>query len=356
LLWFLPRLPLLGSTFTPYESLALVLGIADSIVAAFALAFLSFNYRNAEPLGRRRLKWIMVGLYAGGLPLMAIPIFSFLSPDRFEFVLISAIAGIATAAVPLSFVISIVRYNLFDVDKLLGGAASHMIFLVILAVVGEAVIEPFGTTVATSAGLDADTGQLVFVGGFAALLYPAQRRWRHIIDRLFFSDAQSLEAGVEDLLASISQEPDRERTFQHLGASLASLFEPTTCVIYASDGQIFSPVFESPAASAPELSDIEELKAALDVRLRPVSLDKRGGGGLTFAGGEEADAAFTRLDTAVLLPLRPNGEANVFVSLGVKCSFDVYTTTDLALLASIAHAASVALACFPSAESDSSVT
>lgn len=67
------------------------------------------------------------------------------------------------------------------------------------------------------------------------------------------------------------------------------------------------------------------------------------GGSASFAAGAQADAAFRLLDTAVIVPLRPHGEATAFVCLGTRLSHDVYTTTDLALLGSVAHAASTAI-------------
>ncbi len=344
LIWFLARIPLLGPTVSPPENLAFILGIVDSVIAAFVITVISWNYGKADPLGRRRLKWVILGIYVGGLPMLVIPFVSFMAPDRPWFTIVHACAGLATAAIPASLLISIVRYNLFDVDKLLGGTTSHMIFLVIVAVVGEVFIEPLGATAATKVGFDANTAQLVFVGGLAVLLYPAERRWRDVVNRVFFPGAQSLDQGVEDLLVTIGELQDASAVLEHLGVSLDVLFQPTNCAVYAAGESSFSPAFTAQMEPAPELTDYDSLKHALATRLSPIQLDARGGAEVTFDAGPVVGSILANLGVAVLVPLRPHGEATAFICLGARLSGDVYTTTDLALLSSVAHAASSALA------------
>ena len=51
-----------------------------------------------------------------------------------------------------------------------------------------------------------------------------------------------------------------------------------------------------------------------------------------------------QLDAALLTPLRPHGALDAFLCLGPERSGDVYTPTDLTLLASVAHHLSEELA------------
>jgi GAF domain-containing protein len=95
-------------------------------------------------------------------------------------------------------------------------------------------------------------------------------------------------------------------------------------------------------ASGLDLPLLED-PSGLATRLAPIPLDNRGDSTKPLVTSPETAIAFEQLGAALLVPLRPGGEATAFVCLGGKRSGDVYTTTDRALLASVGHAASAAL-------------
>jgi hypothetical protein len=75
----------------------------------------------------------------------------------------------------------------------------------------------------------------------------------------------------------------------------------------------------------------------LGKRIGPMRLDSRGRRGRNPSINESVTDALRGLDASLLTPLRPQGPLDSFLCVGPKRTGDVYTPTDLTLLASVAH-------------------
>ncbi|HSJ98044.1 MAG TPA: hypothetical protein VLC53_13270, partial [Myxococcota bacterium] len=97
------------------------------------IALLARNYAGAEPIGRRRLKWVLSGAALSALPLVGAQLALLLDPDWPGFERAFALGTAATGLWLVFLLVAIVRANAFDVDRLLSATAS-------LAVVGAAFV------------------------------------------------------------------------------------------------------------------------------------------------------------------------------------------------------------------------
>jgi class 3 adenylate cyclase len=99
--------------------------VADGFAVVVTLAVLTRNYLRSDPVGRRRLKWVLYGGWVGFLPLAFVIIFlsGTLAPRAYS--LAFSLSLLPTVIVPLGILVAVVRQQLFDVDRLISATASY---------------------------------------------------------------------------------------------------------------------------------------------------------------------------------------------------------------------------------------
>jgi hypothetical protein len=310
-------------------------------MAAALLFVLSRNYVNADAVGRRQLRCVLLGGYLGMLPFAFVGVLAATAPDFAGLRWLHACAIGFVAIGPLGVLVAIARFNLFDIDRLISGTASYTLVLILAALAGETLLEPFVGLLGESAGFDPTSSQIVFVGAMAGVVIPIQRAWRPYVDRLFFStglsETEEVERLLEELPSMSTAGADALRAL--VGERLDAIFEPTSCVVYQLREDEFEPGFVATDAPVHPLSaeDTQVILRALHKRLGPMRLDSRGSSHKDAIPTQSVRAALHSPDVALLVPLRTHGVLDAFLCLGPKHTGDVYTPTELTLLTSVAH-------------------
>jgi signal transduction histidine kinase len=311
---------------------------SNGLFMAQTIGILAWNYRHAHAIGRRRVKWAVLGgaLVAASVAVTAaIPLFD---PDFPWFEELNALAMLTWIAPALGFVIGILRYNLFDIDRLLSAAASASLLLG-LVLAGMVLAVPAAASVlAPTLGMGTAPVQLLLAVALAVAIVPLQRTLRPRFDRLFFPEREALEHGIEALLVELSACADGGAVIEGAGRRTAELLRAEHGVTYLRRGDDFVPFRMQGRDAAPVFSADGALVRALADRQRVLSLQEEG---LRAAGAEAR--ALSALDARVVLPLRCGGEIEAFTAIGPKRSGDVYTSTDLSLLGRAAERASAEL-------------
>lgn len=314
--------------------------ISNGVLGVFyiltVLTVLSRNYVRASAVGRRQLRWLIYGLYVGLVPVVFSLAIRLVAPE----VKLLGLVSISMALIPVCILIAIVRYNLFDIDRLISGTVSYTFLVILLALGGELLFEPLAGRITLEFGLGAATGQTVFVMLLAAGLVPAQRLWRPYVDRIFFTEQVTLEKSVEDLLTEVTRLDSNEDLIGFVTRRIAGLFEPIFCGAFELTALNFRIAATAGSAELPSVLELPALEDQLATRVGPILLDVRGAsrGDLSTMRRE-----FGNLDAALIVPLRRDGAPYGFIGLGSKRSGDVYTTSDLSLLSAVAHAVSARL-------------
>jgi len=308
-----------------------------SILACSALFLIGLTrgYRRAEPLERRKLKWVLYGFYIAIVPwvLVALAALARIYPSR---PLVAAL-NLATVAIPLGIVIAVVGYRFLDIDRLISTTASYS--LVGIALLGGAFvfIPKIARTVSEAMGVSPETGQWMLSLGLAGVLVPVHRALRPWIDRHLFAERYALTQSFERLLGELSSCTNAEELTKLSGARLDALLHPESIVIYARSGEAFTPIFARGRAAPPAFEAGSVLVHTLESQARPL-----------FAGATKLDpferAALQTLGVEVVTPTLRNATLVAFTCFGPKRSGDIYTQTDLALLAAVAHTCSEVLA------------
>ena len=305
---------------------------------AFALsmlAVLTWGLRRADPQSRRRIKWVVYGFYAIYVPAVARSILQLRmgSEPTLAQLLTLDLLGLAPVLLPTCILIAVARFNLFDIDRIMSVTASYTILAILLLAGTLAIVPRIATAAAPFVGIDSSLAQLLLSLVLAAVVVPAHRRLHPQIERLFFKERHAIERGIQDLLHELAGCEAPEALFRLTGERLDAVLRPDSCVIYARTVDAFVPAFVRGHAVAAAFDIRAPLIAALECRTRPL-VAERWAGGQDLAGlGPFDRAALETLDVAAILPIHRGPGLAGFVCLGSKRSGDVFTTTDLALLA-----------------------
>ncbi|HEY5787626.1 MAG TPA: histidine kinase [Microlunatus sp.] len=188
----------------PGEQAALAGGLLLSVAALGALVSLVARFHAGGAVVRQQLKWVAL---AGVCLVVLLPL-AIVWWDSSPIVRI--ISPIVLVGCALAFGASVLRYRLFDVDRIIGRSVAYAS----VTVIAVAVYAASSVLLGTLAGRSWSSPWVVAVSTLvaAAVFRPVLRRVRQIVDRLFDRDALGarlrLDAFLEGLRSGTEQ-PDR---------------------------------------------------------------------------------------------------------------------------------------------------
>jgi class 3 adenylate cyclase len=341
--------PWLFVVLGPFNALAFLGPQAVGTTGFFVTAFLALSamlvvvtrkYGSADAVARRQMRWFVFGCYCVALPPATAALLTALDP-RLAWLWWASFW--VSPLLPLAIVISVIRFNLFDVDRLFSATASYNVLAVALVAGALVAVPRIADSVAGVAGIDRATSQTVLSVVLAALVIPAHSRLRQQIDRVFFKERYALDQGVAELLPTLSACAGVRELTERVGRELQRLLRPEACVVYARVEDSYAPVFAAGRAVPSAFDAGSPLVGTLRARRAPLSLSAVGRRADAAALGPFDRAALETLGAEVVVPVQQRDALAAFVCLGPKRSGDVYTSTDLSLLAAVAETISLQL-------------
>jgi hypothetical protein len=318
---------------TPDFRLAVV-GICYAGGSVGGLALLVRNYLRAGPIGRRQLRWVLFALAIAVPALVTALVVAGLAPALIPFTLP---LHLVTLLVPVSVAVAIVRFNLFDIDQLISATAAYGVILFALIAAGLVAVPLLDKMLSGELGIAPLVAQVILAVGLAAIVIPAQRMVRPWIERLFFKERFLLQKGMVHLLWALSTCPSEQAMLALVGDDLQRLLRADACVIYSGDGAVYVPVWGRGVTPPPQFKPGGPLIGALNARPGPMARDRwlRRRHGPMLSSFDRA--TLDTLQAEVVIPIRHATQLVAFVCLGAKRSGDIYTSTDLAMLALVAE-------------------
>ncbi len=332
----------------PLEQAATALGILYGVAV---LSIIARNYRRADAIGRRQIKWVVFGIYAGCLPLMFCYIAIALDPDPIWVIYRDSVfTEPPLMMIPACVLVAIVRQQLFDIDRILSVTASYTL-IGVLAIAGLLVLAPTAAQwVSNTTGIAPATAHVTLSLALAAVAVPTHARLRPQIDRVFFGERYALESGVNHLISDLSGCDGPQEMLTRAGKTLNDLVNPECCVIYARVGDDYAPVFLHGNAIPPAFGEDSGLVEELRLRREPLASEALTRTVRRVDLSPVERASLEALAAAVIIPLRSSNTLIAFLCLGPKRSGDIYTSTDLALLGAVAAQVSAELSRFTEVE------
>jgi hypothetical protein len=192
---------------------------AFPLYAVFALAFVIRQfvvYRRATGERREQLKWLMAG---GTIGIVAMATTLFVG---------GGMGFVGIIAVPVAIGIGILKYRLYDIDRLISRTLSYAIVTGVLVGVYIGMV-----TLATRAlPLSSPIGVAASTLTVAALFSPLRRRAQRLVDRRFNRARYDADATVAAFASRLRDEVDLERVQRDLLDVVRRSVEPSHVAVW----------------------------------------------------------------------------------------------------------------------------
>jgi hypothetical protein len=226
-----PGLPANPLGIEPLEgALRLAEGANGVVLAAVVLAAvvsLAVRFRRAAGVERQQLKWFAYGV--GLLLLMAL---TGLITDAAGPVVGGLVFPIVVSGVPVAIGVAVLRYRLYDIDRLINRTLVYGLLTALLAGVYGGVVLILGQLFG---GLGDDPPSWVVAGAtlaVAALFQPARRRIQQGVDRRFNRRRYNTAQTIEAFSARLRDEIDLDTLSTELLAVADQTMQPTTASLW----------------------------------------------------------------------------------------------------------------------------
>ena len=208
----------------------------SALIAPLVVWSMVVRYRRSDTIGRQQLKWFAVSLIAaiGGMAIAALA--STLTDRPPEAGL--AFFGFCGALVPIAIGIAILRYRLYDIDRIVSNAIGYGLVTVVLSAV---FISVDLLLVAVSSrivpGLEGNGIAVAAATLVAAALFtPVRRQVQRAVDHRFHRARYDAELTAASLAARLRDEVDVGRLREDIVDVVTRSVEPTRAELWLRRG------------------------------------------------------------------------------------------------------------------------
>jgi uncharacterized membrane protein YdcZ (DUF606 family) len=194
------------------------------VLAAVALGSLVIRFRRSRGEERQQLKWFT---YAGALLLPGAVLATFVNNTVGNLIFASPIVF-----VPVAAGIAILRYRLYDIDRIINRTLVYGLLTALLAGVYTGVVLVLGQMFG---GVGTDPPSWVVAGAtlaVAALFQPARRRIQAVVDRRFNRRKYNAAKTVEAFSLRLREEVDLDALSAELLTVADQTMQPTTASLW----------------------------------------------------------------------------------------------------------------------------
>jgi len=187
------------------------------------------SYRRSSGERRQQLKWLLTGSVIAGI---GIPLTTWLSASHGIAGLAGDIAGaVALLAIPVCIGVAILRYRLFDIDRIISRTLAYAIITGLLVGVYAGIVL-LATHVVSIKGPVAVAGSTLAV---AALFNPLRRRVQRAIDRRFNRTRYDSDRIVAAFSAGLKDTVDLDSVRDDLTRAVQQTLEPAHVSVWIND-------------------------------------------------------------------------------------------------------------------------
>jgi hypothetical protein len=231
---------------------ALAVTVLGILVGAGSLVV---RFRRARGTERQQLRWVVLAAALTGVVMLASVVLVAAGNE----VLLAWATGICVAFLPLATGAAVLRYRLFDLDRIISRTLSYGVLTIILGLGYAGVVLGFGQLLGRDSSLVVAGATLAV----AALFQPARRRVQQAADRRFNRRRYDAAKTIEAFSARLREEIDLDSLSGELLAVVHQTMEPTTVSLW------LRPPAHGPGASlAPTHGPLTEPIGSGDPRLR----------------------------------------------------------------------------------------
>jgi len=206
-----------------------VIGLGVVILMATILAAvvgIIVGFRHSTGTRRQQLRWVFAG---AALASCGILTFFIGAPLGLPPGTISVIGGLGLACFPLSFAIAILRYRLYDLDRIISRTVSYGVVTGLLIAVYVGLVTGVSRLIPDNSKSLAVAGSTLAV---AALLQPLLRRVRAVVDRRFNRSRYDATRTVEAFTVRLREQVDLGALQGELLAVVHQTMQPSSAGLW----------------------------------------------------------------------------------------------------------------------------
>ena len=200
------------------------------VVVALAASLLR-RLQRAQGLKRSQLKWFTYAVALVGVSLAVHLAALTLSLPLVKSATLVALL-VAILGVPVAIGIAVLRYRLYDIDRLINRTLVYGLLTILLAAIYASIVLILGQLFG---GLGDDPPSWVVAGAtlaVAALFQPARRRIQQVVDRRFNRRKYDAATTVEAFSTRLHQQIDLDTLSAELLATVDQTMQPTTASLW----------------------------------------------------------------------------------------------------------------------------
>jgi hypothetical protein len=226
---------LAGPLAGPVGALAAVFPLI-LVLALVAVASILMRFRRSHGAERQQVKWFLYAAMVVGVGLLAqVPVFILISDPAAAMNVSNAIVTGTLAALPVAIGIAVLRYRLYDIDRIVSRTVSYGVVTGLLAVLFaglvlalQAVLAPF----TAGNGLAVAASTLVV----AATFQPLRGRVQRVVDRRFDRSRYDAEAVVARLADRLRDQTDFETILSVVVGGVDEVLQPASAGLWVREG------------------------------------------------------------------------------------------------------------------------
>jgi hypothetical protein len=218
--------PLSVPALTDLLALAGVVGVVTLLVGLLVAAVsLVVRFRRARGLERQQLRWLALAAAVSAVSLLTAVAVAVLG-EPLALVLIAA--GVSVAVLPLATGAAILRYRLYDLDRIISRTLAYGLLTVLLGVGYAAVVLGLGRLLPEGSSLVVAAATLAV----AAVFQPARRRIQQQVDRRFNRRRYDAARTIQGFSARLREQVDLDALTAELVAVADQTMQPTRVSVW----------------------------------------------------------------------------------------------------------------------------
>jgi peptidoglycan/LPS O-acetylase OafA/YrhL len=182
------------------------------------------RFRRARGTERQQLRWVVLAAALTGVVMLASVVLVAAGNE----VLVGWVSAVSVAFLPLATGAAILRYRLFDLDRLISRTLSYGVLTIILGLGYAGVVLGFGQLLRRDSNLVVAGATLAM----AAAFQPARRRIQQAVDRRFNRRRYDAAHTIQAFSARLRQQVDLDTLTAELLGVVEQTMQPTQVSVW----------------------------------------------------------------------------------------------------------------------------
>jgi two-component system NtrC family sensor kinase len=230
---------------------------------SIALVTLAFTYRQAAAIGKKQIKWILLGLSFGFIPFLLLYILPYLITGEVR-PTYTSLSVLPLALIPLAFAVSILKYKLWDVEVVIKEILAYTVTFVFGMIAFSTVNILLSTVIEERSAMERNF--LAFTSGLliAGVLIPVKGKIESVIEMILYRESYRHRRTMTDFAQELASFHDVHELIAMMRERLRATLHIERMNLYTREGAAptgSSLLIYDPEGSVPRRIGAEDLGA-----------------------------------------------------------------------------------------------